>query len=140
MAAFTSASETFRLLADSESVDSLVETIKEECKYALTSTTIPVETYDGSNVEPPRPEQVIQYYRASTIALSLDSYNNSALFRANETSDSPINTGATALMTCLNETIGEAAPLVDAAGSISSPSTLVLFWVAGLVAVLGAQF
>lgn len=137
-------SETFRLLADGESVESLVEVIKDKCDPPLVSADVSVEDYDGSDIEPPLPEQVIQYYRASSIALSLDSYNNTAVFAEDVVPDVPIPTDSLStehlmLMRCLNETIGEAAPLIDesAAASLSSPSSLLVLGLA--VALIRAQ-
>ena len=63
------------------------------------------------------PQQVIQYYRASSAVLTLDGYNNSATFSSNESaSDSPLPQNIdTTLLECLNQTIGSAVPLVDGA-------------------------
>lgn len=74
----------------------------------------------------PRPEQAIQYYRASTLVLTMDGYNDSSVFNttANSTttrSQTPLPTLSSMdqlFMTCLNDTIGQAVPLVDAAYSI----------------------
>jgi hypothetical protein len=72
-----------------------------------------------------RPEQVVQWYRASSFALSLDSYNNSAALASNMpkdnntappplSSDTPLPSGLnTTFLSCLNRTIGDALPLVD---------------------------
>jgi hypothetical protein len=75
----------------------------------------------------------VQYYRASSVALSLDGYNNSAVFAPeNSTADTPLPSSVdTNLLDCLNGTIGLAVPLVDSARwTMSVPSlgviTLVL--------------
>lgn len=66
----------------------------------------------------PQPESVVQYYRASSIALSLDGYNNTAALsdKVNDT-DAPATPLPSNydgyLLECLNTTIGSAAPLVD---------------------------
>jgi len=85
---------------------------------------------------PPNPAQAIQYYRASSIVLCLDSYNNSAVY-SNDTNAQPLplpsNVDAT-LLNCLNNTIGTSAPLVDGVPGLrwSSPSAfglIALVWV-----------
>lgn len=71
------------------------------------------------------PDQVVQYYRASTIALSMDGYNNTATFASNDGGqDAPLPTmspGDLALLECLNSTIGQAAPLINGASSMTMP-------------------
>lgn len=79
----------------------------------------------------PRPEQAIQYYRASTLVLTLDGYNDTSIFNTStntSSGSSDSNNTATPLPTlgttdqlfiqCLNDTIGEAVPLVDTAWSM----------------------
>lgn len=66
---------------------------------------------------------MVQYYRASSIALTLDGYNNSATYAPEGTLDSPLPSGVDMnLLTCLNETIGLAAPLVNGANLLWAPS------------------
>lgn len=73
----------------------------------------------------PLPEQIIQYYRASTFALSLDGYNNTASLPANMpanndtapwplSQDSPLPAGLNStFLVCVNTTIGASVPLID---------------------------
>jgi hypothetical protein len=65
----------------------------------------------------------VQYYRASTVALTLDGYNNSATFNddnSNEDAMSPLPGGIDMdLLNCLNATVGEAVPLIDGAAGLS---------------------
>ena len=68
----------------------------------------------------------MQYYRASTVALTLDGYNNTGAFSEDDNApDTPLPTNIdTNLLNCLNTTIGEAVPLVDAANMRwSAPSS-----------------
>lgn len=143
VAAFTVGSETFRILADGESVEALAEVCKEVCAAGL-EEDFTIEDYDGANEEPPRPEQVVQYYRASSIALSLDSYNNSAVFEEETIPDSPLNidTAAQGALACFNTTIGEYAPLIEegAGVSLGSPSVLALFVAVGAVSTLTGAY
>jgi len=84
----------------------------------------------SSNFSRPRPEEIIQYYRASSFALSLDDYNNTMALSSNSpTSNStpPAITTQTALppihdqnfLNCLNSTIGKNLPLVKPPPKIS---------------------
>ncbi|KAK6974988.1 hypothetical protein R3P38DRAFT_3335295 [Favolaschia claudopus] len=68
-------------------------------------------------------EQVVQYYRASSVALTLDTYNDTAIFLPeNSTSQTPLPAGVDQnLLTCLNLTIGQAVPLVDV---VSNPDVM----------------
>jgi hypothetical protein len=126
---------TFRVLADNSTVGSLVPDIVSSCGSQISgASSIQPTTYNDSG--PPGPQQAIQYYRASSIVLSLDSYNNTAAF-SNDTNtpNSPLpNNIDNNLLSCLNSTIGSNAPLVDGALGLkfSSPSNLclvVLAWV-----------
>ncbi|KAJ7754636.1 hypothetical protein DFH07DRAFT_723987, partial [Mycena maculata] len=104
-----SAGNIFRLLADNATVNALVQNIGVNCSsYNISSTSA---AFDPANN--PQPEEVIAYYRASSAALSLDGYNNTAVF-------SPVNAIAVPLLgdidnpftVCLNMTIQAAIPLV----------------------------
>ncbi|THH17097.1 hypothetical protein EW146_g3657 [Bondarzewia mesenterica] len=110
----------FHVLADNTTVASLITSIQSNCtNYDLSSSnssTAPMP-YIGNSSTDPRPEQAVQYFRASSVVLTLDGYNNTATF-SNDTSapPSPLPSGIdTTLLGCLNATIGNAAPLVDAA-------------------------
>ncbi|KAF6763879.1 hypothetical protein DFP72DRAFT_873661, partial [Ephemerocybe angulata] len=126
---------TFRVLADTTTVTSLIQSIKEDCGSSLASQDITATAYDGSDVGLPKPEQVVQYYRASSVALSLDGYNNSAAFTDDtSTPDTALPTNIdTNLLNCLNTTIGNEVPLVDGAMSALTQSNLGLVGAIGLV-------
>ena len=127
---------TFHLLADNSTVTSLISTINANCSdlYSPSSSTIAVPL-NVSDPNVPKPEQAVQYYRASSVALTLDGYNNTATF-TNDTNapDTPLPAGIdTVLLDCLNQTIGLSAPLVDAAGTrwAAGPGmgAMGLFWI-----------
>ena len=65
----------------------------------------------------------MQYYRASTVALTLDGYNNSATFNDDNNDNdtmSPLPDGIDMdLLNCLNGTVGEAVPLIDGAAGLN---------------------
>lgn len=127
---------TFWLLADNETTTSLVEDITNTCSGSLNTTTISLTPY-AANFTTPKPEQVVQYYRASSVALALDGYNNTAIFEAEGTPNVPLPSNIdTTLLNCLNTTIGAAVPLVDAAFSLrwsSAPSSMGLIGLAYVV-------
>lgn len=122
----------FRILADNETVLSLVADLSANCSsYIATTSPFFSATASAPYTGLPQPEQVVQYYRASSIALSLDGYNNSATYGMEGTPDLPLPASTDlVLMDCLNQTIGQAAPLVDAAGGLVAPRVGVigLFW------------
>lgn len=106
---------TFRVLSDNDTTTNLVGDLYEACGTHLPSWT-PSQILAAYTGDAPA-SQVVQYYRASSIALSLDVYNNSAaVYGAEGTVDSVLPSGIdTTLLDCLNRTIGEEAPLVDSA-------------------------
>ncbi|KAH6918314.1 hypothetical protein BKA70DRAFT_1246842, partial [Coprinopsis sp. MPI-PUGE-AT-0042] len=106
---------TFRFLTDRDSIDAMKPILVEKCgNFIQNKDSIATERYNGSTITPPRPEQVVQYFRGSTAALSLDGYNNTAIFEDEGTPDVslPANIDSD-LLSCLNATIGEAIPLED---------------------------
>jgi hypothetical protein len=81
----------------------------------------------------------VEYYRASSVVLTLDGYNDTAAL-SNDTNavDTPLPTNIdTTLLDCLNQTIGLSVPLIDAAGSTwaTTPGmgAIGLFWVVWLL-------
>ncbi|CAK5284171.1 unnamed protein product [Mycena citricolor] len=115
----------FRILSDSTTTNALITALQANCSSSLVpSTSVTASPYNETSTAPPQPEQVIQYYRASSIALSLDGYNNSAVFQGAGAPDTALPAGIdTKLLDCLNQTIGLSAPLVlnvDATASSSA--------------------
>ncbi|TDL21034.1 hypothetical protein BD410DRAFT_829258 [Rickenella mellea] len=112
---------TYRLIGDLPSVNAVYTALlasSPSCGIA-NSTITPFKP--TLNTTAPTPEQVVQYYRASSFALSLDTYNNSASSLANMPTNTSMPLADTPLPTdldptflaCLNSTIGESVPLVD---------------------------
>ncbi|KAF5330458.1 hypothetical protein D9619_005392 [Psilocybe cf. subviscida] len=129
-AAFSSSTQntTYRLVADNATVTDLIGDLMSNCtsSHLNNSTTILATNFNDS-LPAPKPEQVVQYYRASSVALTLDGYNNTGALGPEGTPDTPLPTNIdTTLLDCLNTTIGNAVPLVDAGGSIilATPSTM----------------
>ncbi|KAH7929943.1 hypothetical protein BV22DRAFT_1001727 [Leucogyrophana mollusca] len=131
-----STNTTFHLLSDNSTVSSLISSVDANCSSSLSSSssTTP-QPFNATAPGVPQPEQAIQYYRSSSVVLTLDGYNNSATLSSDDNApDSPLPSGIdTTLLACLNSTIGQAAPLVDGAGmrwgTPSGPGLVGLVWV-----------
>ncbi|KZP09708.1 hypothetical protein FIBSPDRAFT_873366, partial [Athelia psychrophila] len=82
MATFISNSDntTFWVIADNSTVAALITTIDTNCTSYLSSasSSSPVPLSAVSSTSVPQPEQAVEYYRASSVVLSLAGYNNSA--------------------------------------------------------------
>ncbi|KAJ7136816.1 hypothetical protein C8R44DRAFT_566961, partial [Mycena epipterygia] len=109
----STAGTTFWLVADNATVTALMAIIATNCSSSLTHASTNATLPTPFNVSAQKPEQVVQYYRASSVALSLDGYNNTAVFAPeNSTANTPLPAGIdTTLLGCLNTTIGSAVPL-----------------------------
>ena len=81
----------------------------------------------------PKPEQAIQYYRASSVVFTLDGYNNSATLSSNESvPDSPLPQHIDMdLLNCINRTIGSVIPLGHASDPMDKYGPLL-----GLIPIL----
>jgi len=114
-------SDTYHLIADNSTVLSLRDSIQANCSSYINPasfSTAPIAVNDSSPTSP-QPEQAIQYYRASSVVLTLDGYNDTSAI-SNDTSipDTPLPTNLEPnLLECLNQTIGLAVPLIDGADS-----------------------
>lgn len=114
---------TYRLLGDNNSVTAVFDALVANCSVVNSSSAI--AAYSPSPDTWPLPEQVIQYYRGSTFALSLDGYNNTAALPANMpadnntaplplSQDSPLPAGLNdTFLVCVNTTVGASVPLMD---------------------------
>ena len=102
---------TFYVISDNSTVVSLIASIRANCSSLLgsNSSTVPVAFNSGA------PERAVQYYRASTVVLALDGYNDTAALTGDANATAvPLPTDIdTTLLTCLNDTIGEAVPLFE---------------------------
>ena len=117
---------TFHVLTDNSTLVSLIDSIRSNCTDLSSNSSTAPASYNGSSATDPQPEQAIQYYRSSSVVLTLDGYNNSAALSDNEnTTATPLPSGIdTTLLDCLNSTIGDAVPLVDAAVAETSAALL----------------
>lgn len=136
-AAFKSATwnTTLHVVSDNMTVSELIFNLKESCAIFFDNSSVPnsPSPFDGTN---PKAESTVQYYRASSVALTLDGYNNTQALSDDENAPpTPLPTAIdTNFLNCVNQTIGDAVPLIDnGALRPSSPQTalislLFVFW------------
>lgn len=142
---FVSANETstFHLITDRYTTLELMHDIELSCGHLLNTdaSTGPNTTHMPVDISAPEaadvelsPESAIQYYRASTIALTLEGYNNTAALCADETfSATPLPpTHDATLLSCLNQTIGANALMMTSSNSAMAATMLPLWFVAAL--------
>lgn len=137
---FTSptSNSTFHVLSDNSTVTSLIGSITSNCTLgansANTNTTPTAYDSNSNDTSQPRPEQVVQYYRGSSVALTLDGYNDTSALNENQTApDVPIPSWVDATtLDCLNQTIGQAVPLIDSGAlsrGVPAIGSMVMLWV-----------
>lgn len=109
---------TFYFVSDNDTAIAMVPLLQQNCSSVLNSgiSNTPV-SYNPNDPNSPKPEEAVQYYRSSSSVLLLEGYNNTAqLSDTTSLPDTPLPTNIdTNLLMCLNQTIGLAIPLVDAA-------------------------
>ncbi|QRV98225.1 catalytic domain thiamine pyrophosphokinase [Ceratobasidium sp. AG-Ba] len=121
-APINNATASFYIVGDADSVSAVMDALVSDCS---------VVNATGQNVDDNNPavhvEQAVQYYRSSSFMLALSSYNNTANLASNAptdnntapppaSADTPLPAGTnTTFLNCLNTTIGDAVPIMDAA-------------------------
>ncbi|KAF8997198.1 hypothetical protein BDQ17DRAFT_1363585 [Cyathus striatus] len=136
-AVFTSnifSNTTIWLLSDNSTIVSLIWTIQFICVIDLSNNGSIIATpYNGTK---PTPFEAVQYYRASSVVLALDGYNNTAALSADDQPDVPLPSGTDVdMLACLNDTVASHVPLVDAA--VGLRFTFSVARMSGLVWVVG---
>ncbi|KLO06154.1 hypothetical protein SCHPADRAFT_883096 [Schizopora paradoxa] len=122
---YNPSSVTYRILGDNASVSAVFQALVSNC--SIESNTSNIFAFTPSTITNtstwPLPEQVIQWYRASTFALSLDGYNNTAALASNQPSsnsstdftplpDTSLPDGLnTTFLECVNSTVGASVPM-----------------------------
>ncbi|EJC99156.1 uncharacterized protein FOMMEDRAFT_148736 [Fomitiporia mediterranea MF3/22] len=111
---------TVHIMADNSTSIALRTAIASNCSTVLASNSTgsqPELAFDQTNSSMPKPEQAIQYYRASSVVLTLDGYNDTTALNGSAGANdlhTPLPSWVnTTFLSCVNETIGAAAPLVD---------------------------
>lgn len=140
---WNTSSVTYRIAGDNSSVHAVLDALVANCSIVNSSDSIAPYTAGSSW---PLPEQVIQYYRASSFMLSLDGYNNTAALASNapssnsssapglEMPDTALPGGLNdTLLVCVNTTVGASVPLEE----VSSSSHKLSDWEIALIAVAG---
>ncbi|KIY53261.1 hypothetical protein FISHEDRAFT_33607 [Fistulina hepatica ATCC 64428] len=116
----SAANTTLWVIADNSTIIDLITDISSNCSSSLASNSSTSATsYNPDAGGALKPEQVVQYYRASSVALLLSGYNDTAALQAeNTTANVPLPSDIdTTLLNCVNDTIGAAVLLVDGAQS-----------------------
>ncbi|KZT69983.1 hypothetical protein DAEQUDRAFT_725969 [Daedalea quercina L-15889] len=114
--ASNSTNSTFVVVADNSTVAALIASVSANCTLGGASSAAPAPF--NATTGAPRPEQAVQYYRASSVVLLLDGYNDTSAL-GNDTDATAVALPGwvdRTLLTCLNDTIGEAVPLISGAG------------------------
>ncbi|KAH9478202.1 hypothetical protein JR316_0008655 [Psilocybe cubensis] len=106
----TADSTNLAVVADQYTTEQLSLSIAANCtsfvsESFLSNVTDSIKTYEGI----PRPENVLQYYRSSSIALASSGYINNATYSAPGTPDTEVP--QLFGLQCFNQTIGNTAPL-----------------------------
>ena len=105
---------TLHVIADSITIDTICHhSVVRDCLGYIDTYCEWPSPFDPNSQHAPKPDQAIQYYRASSVVLTLDGYHNSATFSSNESvPDSPLPKRIDMnLLKCMNHTIGAAIPL-----------------------------
>ena len=126
-----SSNTTLHLIADRDTTEDLIPIIRNLCSGIKSNSSTSPSSYDTNN-NVTKPESAVQFYRASSIALLLEGYNNTAAFGDDEQAPPTAlpEWRDQDLIRCLNDTIGEAAPLIDAGARSWAPPS---FGLMGLV-------
>ena len=128
----SSTNTTLHVVSDNSTVVDLLTAVKANCSSYLNLAG--TSSSPAPLVDTPKPEQVVQYYRASSIALALDGYNNTAALQEEGTPNVPLPTNIDMKMVnCVNQTIGLAAPLVN---GVNAPYVVPNLGYLGLIYVI----
>ncbi|KAG5651941.1 hypothetical protein H0H81_006883 [Sphagnurus paluster] len=123
----TLSASTFRILTDQTTASYLTTSLVACNSYVNVSSDTP-SLYPGNSPGTPLPVQALQYYRASSVVLTLDGYNNTAaMLPAGATSNTFLPGGIDAnLLNCLNTTIGSTVLLIDPSNPLSGNAVVVI--------------
>lgn len=119
---------SFGLMGDSDSVQAVTNVLTSSNCNVTNSTLLPYDTTNTSKSSP-QPQNVVQYYRSSSFALTLTLYTNNATLEANQPvrddgaipniPDTPLPYDHVdqAFLACVNQTIGESLPILDSSAT-----------------------
>lgn len=118
---------SFGLVGDSDSVQAVMNVLASSNCSVINATLLPYDTTNTSTSSP-QPQNVVQYYRSSSFALTLTLYTNNATLEANQPSSNdsavpnipdtplPFDHVDQTFLACVNETIGESLPILSSTG------------------------
>jgi len=144
---YNTSSVTYRLVGDNSSVSAVFAAVVANCSVANNTNSIVAFTpsFDNDTSTWPLPEQVIQWYRASSFALTLDGYNNTAALSSNQPPSNsstnftqlgdtplPANLNMT-FLNCINYTTGASVPLMDPSSSGLTAAKIAGIVIGGIV-------
>jgi len=121
-APINNATASYYIVGDADSVSAVMEALVSGCSVVNATATVVDDNNPTVHVE-----QAVQYYRSSSFMLALSSYNDTANSPSNAPADNntaappagvdtPLPSGTdTTFLNCLNTTIGDAVPIMDAA-------------------------
>ncbi|KAG5651417.1 hypothetical protein H0H81_008725 [Sphagnurus paluster] len=106
---------TFRILTDNITATYLIASLATCNNLSSASSPIPQNYAALIPIGTPLPVQAIQYYRASSVVLTIDGYNNTAALSPMGSVSNVLLPGTTdiALLNCLNHTIGSTVILIN---------------------------
>jgi hypothetical protein len=99
--------EVYQMIGDKESLLFMMTDLVDHCHV----TPQWPKAFDPTAANSTKPDNVMQYYRGSSFALTYSSFNNSVSGKAWEPLPSPL--GTSAFLHCVNDTIAAALPLMD---------------------------
>ncbi|KAF9259595.1 hypothetical protein L218DRAFT_874330 [Marasmius fiardii PR-910] len=129
------------ILSDNTTIAGLITNIRRNCStYIAPWNSTFVLPFDTSSPAP-KPEQAIQYYRASSVVLTLSGYNNTAVFASINTRDLDLPCSYDSRMIdCVNHTIGVGVPLTNqiSGGSdvVPEPYATVVLVAVGVIVIV----
>lgn len=123
IASASAPNQAYHIIGDQTSVSQVLIALENQC-HVFNSTVTPYDLSTSNNTMP-GPAQIIQYYRASSFALALDSYSGNTDSAAALTLPASINQ---TFLLCLNSTIAAAVPILDAPVS-HHLSTVSIIWI-----------
>lgn len=118
-----SSSTIIHVVSDWATVNALIPYIDNDCEHFLhvNSSRVPIP-FNGNGTDP-LPEEAVQYYRASSVVLTLDKYNNTAALTGDANATAvllPANVEMD-FVHCVNSSIGQNVLLFSSASAVSPP-------------------
>ncbi|CCA71842.1 hypothetical protein PIIN_05777 [Serendipita indica DSM 11827] len=138
-----SSEEVYEMIGDRDSLAFMMADLVDWC-HVQPQTLRRFDPSNPSSISQPRPENVIQYYRASSFAVTYPGYKNTFALGSNistsqtfaDSSPLPSRIANSGFLRCINDTIGNALPIADSPGLWKSWMATILgiaVWVQALI-------